>query len=120
MIYDGAGGECTPMFESYHPLYVTKQGPPQKYYIGDVRDYHDFYSWDGKFYNTLKERVEKAIPENKRRTSWRLFIKSAVIITAYFYGLYAYVYYNTIWTALLLSLAASQVCLKNYNLIRKS
>ena len=61
MIYDGAGGECTPMFESYHPLYLTKQGPPQKYYIGDVRDYHDFYSWDGKFYDKLKERVEKAI-----------------------------------------------------------
>jgi len=28
MIYDGCGGDCTPFWESYHPLELTKRGPP--------------------------------------------------------------------------------------------
>mmetsp|Transcript_43563 Transcript_43563/g.60486 ORF Transcript_43563/g.60486 Transcript_43563/m.60486 type:complete len:236 (-) Transcript_43563:1045-1752(-) len=58
MIYDGAGGDCTPMWESYHTLGMLKQGPPKKYMIGSVRNYEDFYNWDGKFFYTLKEKVE--------------------------------------------------------------
>ena len=31
IIYDGAGGDCTPMWESYHPLATVKAGPQEKY-----------------------------------------------------------------------------------------
>ena len=27
IIMDGAGGDCTPMWESYHPLSIAKGGP---------------------------------------------------------------------------------------------
>ena len=27
IIMDGAGGDCTPMWESYHPLAMAKKGP---------------------------------------------------------------------------------------------
>lgn len=31
IIYDGAGGDCTPMWESYHPLKLAKSKPPEKF-----------------------------------------------------------------------------------------
>lgn len=60
MILDGAGGECTPMWYSYHQSTTITNGPPAKYYIGDVQDYHDFYSYKSNntdkkdFYLSLK------------------------------------------------------------------
>lgn len=84
IIYDGAGGDCTPMWESYHPLKLAKSRPPEKYCIGYVRDYEDFYSWEGEFYDILKERVEAAIPRKLRRYDPRMYIKSAVILTLFF------------------------------------
>ena len=36
MILDGAGGECTPMWYSYHQSNTIKNGPPSKYCIGEV------------------------------------------------------------------------------------
>lgn len=62
IIMDGAGGDCTPMWESYHPLAMAKRGPHQKYWIGMVKDYYDFYSWEGEFYDEVKRRVEAKIP----------------------------------------------------------
>lgn len=50
MIYDGAGGDCTAMWHSYHSSALTKNPPPQKYLIGQVRDYKPYYSYDGSFY----------------------------------------------------------------------
>jgi cytochrome b involved in lipid metabolism len=58
MIFDGAGGDCTAMWESYHPLALVQQGVPDKYLIGKIIDYEDFYSWGGDFYKTIKTRVE--------------------------------------------------------------
>eukprot|EP00331_Platyophrya_macrostoma_P025180 CAMPEP_0176452368 /NCGR_PEP_ID=MMETSP0127-20121128/28493_1 /TAXON_ID=938130 /ORGANISM="Platyophrya macrostoma, Strain WH" /LENGTH=634 /DNA_ID=CAMNT_0017840807 /DNA_START=67 /DNA_END=1971 /DNA_ORIENTATION=+ len=109
MIYDGAGGDCTAMFESYHPLALTKSGPPEKYLIGEVRDYTDFYSWDGEFYDKLKAKVEKALPHDKRRNSSSLFSKGFVIIIGYWIGMYCYIKYNNIWATLLFSFFGSQV-----------
>lgn len=83
IIYDGAGGDCTPMWESYHPLETAKAGVPEKYCIGYVRDYEDFYSWDGKFYDTVKERVEAAIPKKLRRYDERMYIKTAIILVVW-------------------------------------
>jgi hypothetical protein len=45
MILDGAGGECTFMWQSYHPSKMVRNGVPSKYLIGKVRDYEDFYSY---------------------------------------------------------------------------
>lgn len=50
MIYDGAGGDCTAMWHSYHSTSLIKNGPPSKYFIGKVRDFVAFYSYDGTFY----------------------------------------------------------------------
>ncbi len=50
MILDGAGGECTAMWWSYHPSYLIKQGVPEKFLIGEVLDYIPFYSFKSDFY----------------------------------------------------------------------
>lgn len=94
MIYDGAGGDCTAMFESYHPFAMIQAGPPEKYLIGEVRDYTDFYQWGGDFYKTVKERVEKILPRDKRRNSPSLFIKGVVFVIGYWISMYYYLKYN--------------------------
>lgn len=58
MILDGAGGECTFMWYSCHPLWVIERGVPEEYLIGEVYNYQDFYNYDGKFYLELKKKVE--------------------------------------------------------------
>jgi len=45
MILDGAGGECTPMWYSYHSSSTLSHPPPSKYCIGKVYDYQDFYTY---------------------------------------------------------------------------
>lgn len=106
---DGAGGDCTPMWESYHPLAMAKQGPFQKYWIGMVQDYHDFYSWDGKFYDVVKERVEKIVPHELRRYDNRMYVKFWVIIISFVYTMYLYIAYHTWWAAVIFALVSSQV-----------
>ena len=63
LIYDGAGGDCTAMWESYHPSHVLAQGIPDKYRVGTVLDFEDFYQWGGKFYDTIKKKVETTMPK---------------------------------------------------------
>ena len=106
---DGAGGDCTPMWESYHPLALAKQGPQQKYWIGMVRDYFDFYSWEGKFYTEVKTRVEKAVPHENRRFHWIMYTKFVVILVLFFTFFYLYVAYNTYTIAILFAFISSQV-----------
>lgn len=109
MIYDGCGGDCTSMWESYHSVSMTKVGPPQEYVIGIVRDYEDFYSWDGTFYNDVRQRVEKFLPKEKRQNDWRLFIKAAFILIGYFYVTYNFLMNYTFFSAILYSIFASQM-----------
>lgn len=109
MIYDGAGGDCTSMWESYHPLAMVKNGPPEKYLIGEVRNYKPFYSWNGDFFYKLKERVEAKIPKSKRRNDPVLFIKGIVFVIAYFISLYFYMTYCNFWATIVYSLIAAQV-----------
>jgi fatty acid desaturase len=109
IIYDGAGGDCTPMWESYHPLKLARAGPPNKYCIGQVRDYEDFYSWDGDFYNTLKERVEAFMPRKLRRYDPRMYVKTAIVMVAWTFGLIGYFYYFNIPAALFYALVCGQI-----------
>mmetsp|Transcript_32995 Transcript_32995/g.32696 ORF Transcript_32995/g.32696 Transcript_32995/m.32696 type:complete len:390 (+) Transcript_32995:217-1386(+) len=109
MIYDGAGGDCTGVWESYHPLSTLAQGIPQKYCIGEVRDYQDFYKWDGDFYKNLKQKVEAAIPYEKRRNSLWMTIKGSFLFFGYFFALFNYIYFCTWWSAIILGFFASQV-----------
>lgn len=109
MIYDGCGGDCTSMWESYHSLTMIKKGPPQEYMIGKVRDYEDYYSWDGTFYTALKEKVEKAIPKNKRQNDPRLIVKGVFFTICHFFALYYFVKEFTFWSAIFYSLTASQM-----------
>ena len=46
IIYDGAGGDCTAMWFSYHPVGVIKSKILEAYKIGKVRDYNLFYTYD--------------------------------------------------------------------------
>lgn len=109
IIYDGAGGDCTPMWESYHPLETAKSRPAEKYCIGYVRDYYDFYSWDGEFYDVLRKRVEEAIPREYRRYDPRMYAKSAVILITWSICFYWYLMYNTWQSAIVFGLISGQV-----------
>lgn len=109
MIYDGAGGDCTAMWESYHPLGLLKAQPPQTMYIGDVRNYRPFYSWKGNFYYELKEKVEALIPRSKRRNDIVLFLKGLIIIILYAFALYWYIKYCNFWSTILYAFLAGQV-----------
>lgn len=109
MIYDGAGGDCTAMWESYHPVDLAKSRPPEKYLIGEVRDYKDFYSYDGDFYTKIKQKVEAKIPRDKRNNDYRLFIKGAIILIAWFISLYYWILYYNFITTVIFAFIASQV-----------
>jgi hypothetical protein len=97
------------MWESYHPLSLTKRGPPAEYLIGEVRDYHDFYSWEGDFYSTLKKRVEDHIPKKRRQNDWRLILKGVVILIGYFYCTYHFLINYTAKWAFFYAFFAGQV-----------
>ena len=59
----GAGNKVgTELFISHHPLYVSKL--LEKYYIGDVEDYHKNFIFKSKFYDTLKNRVDEYLKKN--------------------------------------------------------
>ena len=88
---------------------MAKKGPNEKYWIGMVQDYWDFYSWDGDFYSTVKERVEKVVPKEKRRFHWKMYIKTIIVLIGYFIGMYLYMFVNSWWAALIFSFISAQV-----------
>lgn len=109
IIYDGAGGDCTGVWQSYHPLSVIEKGVPSKYLIGEIRDYKDFYSWDGDFYKTIKKKVEDAIPRRNRRDDPQMNTKGLLILVFYFLSLFLYIYYCRWWTAVIFGFFSSQI-----------
>ena len=109
LIYDGAGGDCTGVWESYHPLSAIEKGVPSKYLIGEIREFKDFYSWDGDFYKTIKARVEASMPKHKRRDDPSMNKKGTFILIFYFLSLGLYIYYCTWWAAVLYGLLCSQI-----------
>ena len=109
LIYDGAGGDCSSVWESYHPLALTEAGPFQKYRIGKVANYVDFYSYTGTFYSSLKEKVEKLIPREKRQNDWKLFTKAALIIIGYWISLYYFITECSVVWSISLAFFSSQI-----------
>ena len=89
MIWVKAGGDCTQLFDSYHP--VKTQAVLDKYYIGEVRrvsgdeDKIITYNDDmkkGKFYMDCKVAVEKYFKDTKQdpRVHFEMYVKTAVIL----------------------------------------
>ncbi|BDA41024.1 Acyl-lipid (8-3)-desaturase [Coccomyxa sp. Obi] len=98
MIFVRAGGDCSQLFDSYHP--VTTRLLLEKFYIGDldkadssnpgIVEYQSDMQ-EGEFYEVLKRRVEKFFRGNEinPRTSldWRL--KSVLILVSFAASFYA-------------------------------
>ncbi|KAJ7295899.1 hypothetical protein O6H91_02G125200 [Diphasiastrum complanatum] len=96
LIYVRAGQDCTYMFNSYHPLYVWKV--LENYFIGELdkstiideklklTNVEYMHSYKEPFYLTLKERVEAYFHKEKinPKIHPQLFIKSVVVLVAYF------------------------------------
>jgi len=53
-VLNGAGGDCTELWEFSHPLRMTKVGPPKSLMIGTIRDYKPMNNFEGNQYNDLK------------------------------------------------------------------
>jgi len=92
IIYDGAGGDCTIQFWSYHPLSWIERSDSilNKFTVGEIADYKLIYDVDTPFFRTLKSRVEDRIPPCKRRADPVLWIKTALLLTgiaiSFWYG----------------------------------
>ena len=74
-----------------------------------VKDYFDFYSWDGEFYDEVKRRVEAIMPREKRRYDPRMYFKSVFCVICFLVSLYMYIFWNTWWSAVLLACTSGQV-----------
>jgi len=97
------------MWESYHPVKLSQSRPPEKFCVGYVRDHNDFYSWDGGFYDTLKERVEAKIPHKLRRYDPKMYLKTVIILVSWSINAYFYFTYNNLISAVFFAFLSSQV-----------
>jgi hypothetical protein len=74
--------------------------------IGTVRNHVQFYSYDGEFYNKVKEQVERFLPREKWQFHWPVLLKASILVPAYFYVLYWYITETTFISAILLGVVA--------------
>lgn len=67
LIRQGYGRDATPIFLSSHPLHVESKLLP-KLCIGELREdqRETFYSYDGEFYQVLRQRVENYFKESNK------------------------------------------------------
>ena len=100
MIYVKAGGECTALFDSYHP--ARARAVLEKYRIGDLkrektqandRDIVEYTVDDlqeGAFFADCKRGVEKYFRENKLdpRVHWEMYVKTFFILAGIVVGHY--------------------------------
>ena len=98
MIYVKAGGECTALFDSYHP--ERARAVLEKYRIGDLRrtpgsemdDEIVEYTVDdlkeGAFFTDCKRGAAKYFRENKLdpRVHWEMYAKTCVILAGIVVG----------------------------------
>ena len=89
------------MWHSYHGSSVVEQGVPEKYLIGEVKGFKEFYSYDGDFYSKLKKNVEKLIPKNRKQNEFLIVFKSIILLAFFFYSIYKYVTDCTVLSAIL-------------------
>jgi len=82
IIYDGAGGDCTIMFWSYHPLSLIDNCGSYlgKFVVGEIENYKCIYDVGTRFHRTLKQRVEEKISPSQRCSDWRMWSKTFVIL----------------------------------------
>jgi len=82
ILYDGAGGDVTIMFWSYHPLSLIDNSSSyvNKMVIGEVEDYKCIYEVGTAFHRTLKRRVEDKITASERRSDWRIIFKALMLL----------------------------------------
>eukprot|EP00873_Tetraselmis_striata_P024749 jgi/Tetstr1/445013/TSEL_032821.t1 len=101
LLFVKAGGDCTQLFDSYHPLSARRV--LEKYYIGDAAPppggwttYADDLD-DGQFYEVLKSRVYKFMKENKLDPRWApaMYVKSFLILATVAVSFYAAFFYFT-------------------------
>jgi len=96
IIMNGAGRDATPMFMSYHPLYV--QSYLSKYEIGEIEDYKPYYNWDSEFYKTVKSRVDDFLKKNHiQNDSYTMYMKSLLLVIAWFVLYYYTVILGNVW-----------------------
>ena len=100
MIYVKAGGECTALFDSYHP--EKARGVLEKYRIGDLTreegsaadgdivEYAKDDLKDGAFFADCKAGAAKYFKENKLdpRVHWEMYAKTAAILVGIVVGHY--------------------------------
>jgi fatty acid desaturase/cytochrome b involved in lipid metabolism len=100
MIYVKAGGECTALFDSYHP--ERARATLEKYRIGalrrdageredeDVVEYLKDDLREGEFYADCKAGAAKYFKDNKLdpRVHWEMYAKTLVILTGVVVGHY--------------------------------
>lgn len=98
MIYVKAGGECTALFDSYHP--ERARAVLEKYRIGDLRrtpgsemddeivEYTEDDLKEGAFFADCKRGAAKYFRENKLdpRVHWEMYAKTCVILAGIVVG----------------------------------
>lgn len=73
-----------------------------------MRDYDQYYSYDGNFYLELKQEVERSLPKRKWQSHWQLYVKAAICLLGYLASLYYFVTETTALSAVLLGFFAAQ------------
>lgn len=126
MIYVKAGGECTQLFNSYHPEKARRV--LQKYHIGQVNltgEVVTHYEKEGEkdeFHLALKDRVEKYFRDSKLdpRFSISMYIKTFLIVAtvaasayATFYGASSYLVALLAATLLGVAMAEVGICIQH-------
>jgi len=105
---NGAGRDATPLFLSYHPLYVQSMLP--KYLIGEIESYLPYYQWQTDLYTTMKRRVEEVVKRhNLRSDSKEMFLKSFVLLFIWSLAYYFAFSTGTILAAIILGFAHGHI-----------
>jgi len=87
ILITGAGRESTAFMHSYHPRYVLEL--LDQYYIGDLENYDNYYTFESKFYSTMKARVEKHLKDNHlTRDSSQMYLTTLGVFALWALGYY--------------------------------
>lgn len=110
ILYDGAGGDCTIMFWSYHPLSFIDNCNSyfNKMVIGEVENYKCVYEVGSAFHRTLKQRVEAKVTRAERCSDWRMWAKSVCIVVAFVLSFWYGWIGGNLWATILYGFLISQ------------
>jgi fatty acid desaturase len=102
------------MWYSYHSSGSLQRGPPEKYCLGHVQDYHDFYNYgqldtQHDFYLGLKRAVEQVMSRASFQNSPLLFFKALFILGGFLFTQYNFTTQYSLFWCILYSFFCSQV-----------